>query len=103
MGENEVGDFPTPELPNYKLCKYSQGQRTVTKIISECTLAQIRVDLPGPTHQLARCHCLSMTILLIAPSQPHSAVEKALVATTLGPKLSFFRRGKLITLAWNQC
>ena len=99
MGENENGDVPTPELPKYKLRKYSQGQRIVTKIISECTLAQIRIDFPGPTHQLARCHCLSMTILLIAPSQPHSAVEKALVATGLGLKLSFIRRGKPITLA----
>lgn len=99
MGENEVSDFLTPELQTHKLCKDSQGQRILTKIISECTLEQIRVDLPGPTHQLARCHCLNMTILVIAPSQPHFAVEEALVATGLGLKLSFLRRGKLIALA----
>ena len=99
MGENEGSDILTPELQTYKLCEYSQGQRIVTKIISECTLAQIMIDLPGPTHQLACCQCLTMTILMIAPSQPHFAVEKALVATGLGLKLSFLRRGKLIALA----
>ena len=99
MGENEVSNFPIPELQTYKLCKYSQGQRIVTKIISKCTVAKIRVDLPRPTHQLACCHCLTMTILMIAPSQPHFAGEKALVASGLGPKLSFLRRGKLIALA----
>ena len=99
MGENEGRDILTPELQTYKLSEYSQGQRIVTKFISECTLAQIMIDLPGPTHQLACCQCLIMTILTIAPSQPHFAVEKAFVATGLGLKLSFLRRGKLIALA----
>ena len=40
-----------------------------------------------------------MTITMIAPSQPHFVVEKALVAMGLGLELSFLRRGKPIALA----
>ena len=71
----------------------------MTKIISESILAQMSIDPLVPTHQVARYHCLITTVTLIAPSQPHSVVEKALVAIGLVLELSFIRRGKPITLA----
>ena len=52
----------------------------MTKIISENTLVQVSIDLLRPTHQVAGYDCLIMTIAMIAPSQPHFVVVKALVA-----------------------
>ena len=57
------------------------------------------IDPLGPAHQVARYYCLITSVTLIAPSQPHFAVEKALVAIGLVQKLSFIRHGKPVTLA----